>query len=180
MDKLENIYWVTETEDYGNYISMQSPYMNFLPPWQCLPAPIPVPCPNRRRRHKKEVKTLYIDNSNSINVKQENRQIITGNTIGDGAAITGGDQGNTSTVDAVQVSVIVVVPIIDSFDEEQIIPINAAGEYRVAAGGQNLDIRVDGNGTYVNGEKLEGSQLEDGTRVYIYRKDSNQTVTDKK
>lgn len=157
MGKPQNIYWVTETEDNRNYISMQAPGRCFLPTRKkhCFPKP-------------GAGKTFIIDNSNTISVEQENEQTFKNNRV-EGGDITGGAQSNTSTIDATQVSVFVVVPIIDSFDTD--IPINgAANQYRVAAGGQNMDIQVNGDGTaFVNGEKVEESELGDGTRVFIYR-----------
>ncbi|WFA09918.1 hypothetical protein [Tissierella sp. Yu-01] len=163
MGKPQNIYWVTETEDYRNYISMQAPGRCFLPTRRkcCFPNP-------------GVGRSFIIDNSNSIVVDQNNDTGIRDNrvensNVGD---ITGGAASNSATIDATQVSVLVVVPIIDSFDQD-IIPLNGPlGQYRVAAGGRNLDIQVNGDGTYVNGEMLNESQLEDGTRVYIYRNDT--------
>ena len=155
MCKPRNIYWVTETED-ENFISMQSP-------GRCL-------FPSRKKCFKNPIsKTFIIDNSNTISVEQENEQTLKNNRV-EGGDINTGAQSNSSVIDATQVSVIVVVPIIDSFDYDAI-PLNeVANQYRVAAGGQNLDIQVNGDGTaFINGEEIEESELGDGTRVFIYR-----------
>lgn len=156
MGKPQNIYWVTETEDNNNFISMQSPGRCFFPSRRsCCPKPTG--------------KTFNIDNSNTISVEQENEQTIKNNRVESGDINTGA-QSNSAVVEATQVSVIVVVPIIDSFDTDAI-PLNGvANQYRVATGGQNLDIQVNGDGTaFINGEKINESELGDGTRVFIYK-----------
>ena len=68
------------------------------------------------------------------------------------------------TVDATQVSVF-VVPVFDSFNS--LVP--SIGTYKLAMDDRNLDIQVNKDGTYVNGEKMEEQVLEDGTRVFVYR-----------
>ena len=144
MGKPQNIYWVTETEDNNNFISMQSPGRCFFPSRRsCCPKP--------------------------TGKEQENEQTIKNNRVESGDINTGA-QSNSAVVEATQVSVIVVVPIIDSFDTDAI-PLNGvANQYRVATGGQNLDIQVNGDGTaFINGEKINESELGDGTRVFIYK-----------
>lgn len=160
MCKPQNIYWVGTEDD----ISMQSP-------GRCL-------YPSKNKCFPKINKKIFnIDNSNIISIEQENEQTFKNNRV-EGGDIVGGAQANTATVDATQVSVFVVVPIIDSFDNDAI-PLNGPGnQYRVAAGGQDLDIQVNGDGTaFVNGEKLEESELGDGTRVFIYK--NNKVENDK-
>lgn len=153
----DNIYWVTETYDNDNYISMQSPCRSLfnIPKRKCAPTPNPCSC--------------EIDFSNNIKVENEaNADIETGDISGSTVEnITRGTATSSVTIDAVQVSVLVIVPIIDI---ETGIPVNGAGQYKVGAAGQNLDIKVNGDGTAtVNGEKLNESELENGTKVYIYK-----------
>ena len=173
MGKLrDNIFWITESEDFENYISMQIPDRELASmQWRhCFR-------PNRCRNNNKCC-DIEIDMSNKIIAKAEsNANIednkIEGSTVGD---ITGGSASSSIGIDATQVSVLVIVPIIDSFDEEWT-PLNgvasAPSNYRVAAGGRNLDIQVNGDGTaFVNGEKLEQSELIDGTKVLVYKNDN--------
>lgn len=172
MGKLrDNIFWITESEDFENYISMQVPERELTSmqgrycfrPNRC--------CPNNRNGG------IEIDMSNKIIAKAESEaniedNKIEGSTVGD---ITGGTASSSIGIDAVQVSVLVIVPIVDSFDNDAL-PLNGIAStpsnYRVAAGGKNLDIQVNGDGTaFVNGEKLEQSELIDGTKVLVYKND---------
>lgn len=155
MYKPQNIYWIG-TEDGCNNISMQAP-------GRCLYPKRKKCCP------KQDVKKIHIDNSNTISIEQENEQTFKNNRV-QGGDIVGGTQANTATVDATQVSVFVLVPIIDSFDVDAI-PLKGPGnQYRIAAGGEDLDIQVNGDGTaYINGEKIEESEMGDGARVFIYK-----------
>ena len=170
MGKLrDNIFWVTETEEFDNYISMQVPERNLVS-MQGRYCSMPKRCCCHNGG-------IEIDMSNKIIAKAESEaniedNKIEGSTVGD---ITGGSASSSVGIDAVQVSVLVVVPIIDSFDSDAI-PLNGAASrpsnYRVAAGGQNLDIQVNGDGTaFVNGEQLEQSELIVGTKVYVYKSD---------
>ena len=174
-----NIYWINDTEDKESYIGMQAPYrgLSYQPIW-CFPKHNKC-CPKRKKD------CVEIDMSNNIDIKAETSadielEGIKDSTIGD---VTGGSASTSVTVDAVQVSVVVVVPIIDSFDHDEPYgpPSNgvssAPGRYRVGAAGQNLDIQVNGDGTAtINGVPAEQSELANGTKVYIYKKDEQKGV----
>lgn len=85
-------------------------------------------------------------------------------TIGTAAGGAGGFGGNGGTAtNSVSVSFENIVIISNNSD-------GPASEYRIGMNDRNLNFRVDENGdTYVNGKRMDSEELDDGTKVYIFK-----------
>ncbi len=158
MDEQKYLMWITETENNDNYISMARP-QNYGS-WYSNPC-------DRWQKPSRSQGSFEIDMSNNIEV-ENNAESKAFNKEVSGSVISGdntsGDAAATVTIDATQVSVL-VVPVLDSFNS--LVP--AITTYKLSMDEKDLDIQVNKDGTYINGQKMEEQELEDGTRVFVYR-----------
>ncbi|MDR7856529.1 hypothetical protein [Tissierella sp.] len=158
MDEQRYHMWITETENNDNYISMARP-QNYGSWYNNNP------CNSWKRPGKQG--SCEIDLSNSIKVEASAESNAFNKDIS-GSCISGpntsGDASTSVEIDATQVSVF-VVPVFDSYNS--LVP--SIGNYKLAMDDRNLDIQVNKDGSYINGQKMEEQVLEDGTRVFVYK-----------
>lgn len=89
-----------------------------------------------------------------------------GNVVGGAAASTGGEGGDAVSFNYAQV------------DVENIIVISSNGTgpdtaFTLGTNKRNYDIKVNKDGeTFVNGQKMDEQELDDGTKVFILRKNN--------
>lgn len=85
-------------------------------------------------------------------------------TIGSAAGGAGGSGGNGGTAtNSVTVAIDNIIIISNNSD-------GPGSEYKIGMQDRTLDFKVDENGdTYVNGKRMDSDELDDGTKVYIFK-----------